>query len=68
MNASGLSTIVSLGELTIKKLMLKDLGLHLTIKMKPQPQSQVGSQSHVSLYSLIRDFGKPQNKCKWFNI
>jgi hypothetical protein len=21
-----------------------------------------------SLYSLIGDFGKSQNKCKWFNI
>ena len=26
-------------------------------------------QTHVtSLYSLIRDFEKSQNKCKWFNI
>ena len=25
-------------------------------------------RSYVSLYSLIRDFGKSQHKCKWFNI
>ena len=24
--------------------------------------------SIISLYSLIGDFGKSQNKCKWFNI
>ena len=44
---------------------LEELILHLGESGHAEEHFLCG---HGTLYSLIKDFGKSQNKCKWFNI